>query len=158
MHAQDFGEKIILHIAKLTKSKRQGKPNISITLLKYEKDTALDAVACYRAYLKRTKAWRATEEQKTQLFLSLVQPHTPVTTSTISRWLREIMTESGVNTELFKAHSVRGASTSKASKEGLSVGQIIEKANWSRAETFQKFYCRAIKESETNYQDKVLDL
>ena len=156
--AQDFGDKIVLDIAKLTKSKRQGKQRIMITLLTYEKDDTLDPVACYRAYLKRTAEWRNTDEQKEQLFLSLVKPHSAVTTSTVSRWLREIMTESGVNTELFKAHSIRGASTSRASKEGLSVGQIIQKANWSRATTFQKIYCRNIQDSETDFQDKVLNL
>ena len=103
-------------------------------------------------------SWRVTTEQKNQLFLSLVTPHAPVTTSTISRWLREIMTDAGVNTTLFKAHSVRGASTSKASKEGLSVGQIIEKANWSNAGTFQKFYCRTVKDSERDFQNKVFEL
>ena len=158
LQTQDFGEKNIFHISNLTKSKRQGKPQVTATLIEYTKDKLLDSVMCYRAYLKRTTEWRVTPEQKNQLFLSLVTPHAPVTTSTISRWLREIMTDAGVNTTLVKAHSVRGASTSIASKEGLSVGQIIEKANWSNAGTFQKFYCRTVKDSERDFQNKVFEL
>ena len=157
-HAEDFGDRITLHISQLTKSKRQSKPNISIDLITYHKDQSLDAVSCYRAYLKRTKEWRVTEDQKSQLFLSLVIPHAPVATSTISRWLREIMTEAGINTGFFKAHSVRGASTSKACNAGLSVGQIIDKANWSRADSFRKFYHKPINVSATEYQDKVFEL
>ena len=155
---RDHGDTVIFPIAQLTKSKRQNKPNIAITLTVYAEDSLLDALTGYRAYMKRTAIWRQTDEQKHQLFLSLVNPHKPIATSTVSRWLREIMTEAGVNTDIFKAHSVRGASTSKASHEGLSVGQIIETANWSNATTFQKFYCRTLQQSNTTYQDTVLKL
>jgi hypothetical protein len=77
--------------------------------------------------------------------------------TTISRWVREFLHQAGVDTEKFKAHSVRGATTSKAKKEGLSVEMIVQKANWSNAKTFQKFYCRETVSNE-QFAKTVLNL
>ena len=91
-----------------------------------------------------------------QLFLSLVRPHQLVSVATISRWMRDLMTKSGIDTERFKGHSVRGAVTSKARHTGLSVTQVLEKANWSAAKTFHKFYYREIENDK--FQEKVLKI
>ena len=51
---------------------------------------------------------------KNQLLLSYVEPHQPVVSCTIAGWLIKVMKSAGINKEEFKAHSVRGATTSKA--------------------------------------------
>ena len=51
----------------------------------------------------------------------------------------------GIDTNVFKAHSTRGACTSKANKFGLSVDQIMKKASWKSATTFQRFYNKPIQ-------------
>ena len=56
---------------------------------------------------------------------------------------------------MYKAHSTRAASTSKAKAQGLSVEQITQKANWSRAITFFKFYNKKVVVPE-GFQSKVL--
>ena len=43
---------------------------------------------------------------------------------------------SGIDTETFSAHSIRGASTSEALRQGISM------ADWSQENTFSKFYHR----------------
>ena len=48
----------------------------------------------------------------------------------------------GIDTSIFTAHSVRGASTSQALNQGVSIPEILTMASWSRASTFQKFYYR----------------
>ena len=64
------------------------------------------------------------------------------------------MQQAGIDTNEFKGHSVRGAATSKANKQGLSTQDIVDRANWSNAKTFMKFYYR---ETYTDvFQDKVL--
>ena len=50
-------------------------------------------------------------------FLSYIQPHGPVTLQRLSHWLKEILKCAGVDTVVFKAHSVRGASSTVASEE-----------------------------------------
>ncbi|CAC5398982.1 unnamed protein product [Mytilus coruscus] len=77
-----------------------------------------------------------------------------VTTSTIARWLCDILTLAGINVSKFKAHSYRSASTSAASRAGLSLAGILKTANWSSAGTFQKFYHKEIKKS-ANYTESV---
>ena len=52
-----------------------------------------------------------------------------------------------MDTEIFKAHSVRGASTSAALKKGLHIKDILDTANWSQESTFRKFYCRSMKDN-----------
>ena len=133
------------HLPGLTKSKRQTKPHHSITLAKYASDACLDVIDTFEVYIKRTKGWRTSHEQKHQLFLAIVEPHKPVVPSTIANWLKSLMEAAGVDTETFKAHSTRAASTSKAKFQGLSVEQIVKRGNWSNASTFQRFYYKSIK-------------
>ena len=46
------------------------------------------------------------------------------------------------NTDMFSAHSTRGASTSKANTLGVSSADILKAANWSSTSTFCRFYHR----------------
>jgi len=48
----------------------------------------------------------------------------------------------GVNTYIFKAHSVRSAASSAAADAGVFVTEIMEAANWTSASVFEKFYYR----------------
>ena len=45
----------------------------------------------------------------------------------------------------FKAHSVRGASTSKAVNMGVSINDI---ADWTNIRTFEKFYHRPLESED----------
>ena len=58
-----------------------------------------------------------------------------------------------MDTEIFKAHSVRGASTSAALKKGLHIKDILETADWSRESTFRRLYCRLLQDS--SFAEKV---
>ena len=91
-----------------------------------------------------TKNHRMAENQKQSLFLSCKAPFKPVATCSISRWLKLVMAEAGVNTSVFKAHSTRAASTSKAQMQGLSTAQIIERANWSKGTVKEDQYEKSV--------------
>jgi len=60
-------------------------------------------------YLNVTYNYR----QHSQLLLSIERPFKPVSNQTVSRWLKNCLDLAGINTNIFKAHSFRGASTSK---------------------------------------------
>ena len=80
-------------------------------------------------------------KQENLVFLILeVEKYDPVTSSTIARWLKTCLTEAGINTDIFKVHSVRGASSSTAVSAGVTTADILKAADWSSAGTFQKFY------------------
>ena len=69
----------------------------------FEEDVSLCVVAILNEYLKRSEKWKTSDEW--QLLLSFVQPHKPVVSSTISGWIKKVLTISGVNVGVFKGHS-----------------------------------------------------
>ena len=132
----DYGE--------LTKTDRPGKVPFKLIFHKYHQDENLDFMNCLNHYGDRTAQDRTTVEQKRQLFLSYKKPFKQISTPTISRWLKNVMSAAGIDTNVFSAHSTRSACTSKAFGHGLSIKQITDRANWSGATTFLKFYRRDI--------------
>ena len=97
-------------------------------------------VNALKEYELRTDGLRGDDAGKKKLFLATIKPHNPVTSSTIARWLRVTLERAGVNTEVFKAHSVRAASASAAAGAGLTTIDILNAADWSTESVFRKFY------------------
>ena len=54
------------------------------------------------------------ELKTTQLLISYIRPHNPVSVDTVSRWLKGFPRHSGIGTSIFTGHSTRKASASKA--------------------------------------------
>jgi hypothetical protein len=50
--------------------------------------------------------------------------------------------ETGINTAIFSAHSVRGAASSKAAAAGVPIQSILNQGHWASESTFAKFYRR----------------
>ena len=73
------------------------------------------------------------------------KPHKPISPSTIARWLKTILSKAGVDTEIFKAHSVQSASTSAAAMAGITTEDILKAADWSSETVFQKFYHKPVR-------------
>lgn len=88
-------------------------------------------------YLQRTLALR--QPGHTKLLLSYVKPFSPVGTSTMGRWIKILLKLSGMDTATFKAHSIRSASVSKASRT-VPVDTILRHVGWSAESTFRTFY------------------
>jgi len=65
--------------------------------------------------------------------------HKPVVTCTVSRWLVIMLTLTGIDTELFKAHSTRSASTTKALNQRVSLNEIVKRGQWTSESTFRNF-------------------
>ena len=139
---------------KLHKAWRKGKSPPSLKVCSFEEDTKLCVVATLEKYLKRTKFWRGKD--KSELLLSFAKTHNPVVSSTISGWIKNVLREAGIDTKIFKGHSTRSASTSKAGLAGLSVKDILERGSWTNASTWQRFYNRQVESSAEKYHNKVL--
>ena len=54
----------------------------------------------------------------------------------------------GIDTNTFKAHSIRGASVSAAASAGITTNQIMEAADWSSVSVFQRFYYRPTQSNQ----------
>ena len=99
-------------------------------------DPLLCPVSCLKQYEKATSAFRGKDGQ---LFLGMVSPHRPVTTSTIARWLKQAIVASGISSE-FTAHSTRGAASTAAAMNGVTIREVMARAGWSSQDTFSKHY------------------
>ena len=124
------------HFSKITKTARQGKLRPPVELIQFS-DKNLCLCHHIDVYLERTEAWRKNEGQ---LLLSFISPHKFVTIQTVSRWVVEVLSLSGIGTSVFKVHSTRSAPSSKAKVLGISTKEILKKGHWWKQSTFQKFY------------------
>ena len=126
----------------LSKQSKSSKPLADFFYPRYPEDKTICPVVTLQAYEDRTSEFRAlsTDNQKTSIFLSWIGKHNPVTSSTIDRWLKTCLSEAGIDTEIFKVHSVRGASSSEAAIAGVITADILQAADWSSESTFQKYY------------------
>ena len=137
----------------LSKQSRASKPLADFFYPRYPEDPTICPVVTLQAYEARKLEFRAwsTENRKSLLFLSWIGKHDPVTGSTIARWLKMCLTEAGINTEIFKAHSVRGTSSSTAAAAGVTTADILKTADWSSAGTFQNFIFVQLRVQMTDY-------
>ena len=88
-------------------------------------------------YLEKT-----VDIRKSQYVLVSYCTYSKVTSSTVARWLKEVLRLSGIDCNLFKAHSYRGAAASAAFLSGCSLNEILKTADWSSVRNFKKYYLR----------------
>lgn len=130
-----------IFIPEAIKTSGPNRPQPCLILPKFNDHPYWCVVQCLQDFLTMTTALR---KEKT-LFVSLSAPHKPVGTQTISRWIKNVLQASGVNTTVFTAHSVRHVSTSSALRNGVDIESIRKRAGWtSKSATFARFYNRPI--------------
>lgn len=108
------------------------------------RESKLNVRDCILSFLEK-KTPENLRENESKLLISFIKPHRSVKPCTAAGWLKNILKKAGVDTEVFKPHSTRGASASKADKFGPLLQQIMNKANWKSANTFQRFYNKPIQ-------------
>ena len=104
-------DKIVTYFTSLLKHSKPIKHLEPLVLQKYTIDEKLCVVRTVVDYIARTSVIRGEEDR---LFISTMPPHQGVTKSTFSRWIKNILTKSGINTDVFHPHSCRAASTFSA--------------------------------------------
>ena len=72
----------------------------------------------------------------------------------VGHWIKDSLQLAGINTEVFTAHSTRGASTTCAATRGVPIGDILKAAIWCSSSTFEWFYYRP--SSSTTYPRTIL--
>ena len=125
----------------LAKQSRPGRKLAQFFFPRFQENARLCLVTSLQLYIERTAPLRG---DSSQLFASYIKPHKPVTSSSIARWLKETISAAGIDTSIFKAHSVRGASASRAAESGISTAEILAAANWSSDSTFRRFYYKPV--------------
>lgn len=122
-----------------------------ISFRQYTLDVDLCVVRTLDLYLEQSKPFRG---ETYRLFVSYQKPYKAVAPETISRWLKSVLTCAGIDTDQFKGHSVRSASTSAAYNAGASIESIMKAAGWSSERTFDKYYKKDV--NINTFADNVL--
>ena len=143
-------EGLVFVICDLLKTSRRGRPAQVVTCVTWDAPE-LDVAFYVHKYIDRTFIFRKRAFDKglglpTQLFLSH-KTKKPVARPTISRWIKEVMALSGIDTTVFLPGSTRGASTSAAERRGASLGQLLSAGNWTNLGTYQRFYQRRMADT-----------
>ena len=128
------------HLLDHIKTSKPGSSATVITIKKYAANEKICPLQALKEYLDRTMPLRKGEKK---LFISYQKPNKAVSRKTISRWVKMVLSEAGIDTMIFKPHSTRAASTSKAKACSVPVEVIMSTAGWNRATTFQKLYNKA---------------
>ena len=121
---------------------KQGK---IITLAAFPENKHLCVATYLRQYINRTRDFRKSQ----YLFIGSQSPHSRVSSSTISRWVKSTLQKAGINTEKYSAHSTRAASTSAASKS-LDLGAVLAAANWTNSSTFGRYYNKPLEDRDNS--------
>ncbi|KAK6170549.1 hypothetical protein SNE40_018920 [Patella caerulea] len=145
---KDSGTAMCLSASGVLKTSRPSQPLYTVNINNYKK---LSICPCYtlRTYILATQSKRKSQN----LFISFFHKKA-VCAATIAGWIKEALISSGINTDIFKPHSVRGASSSAANLAGLSISEILKTADWKSEKTFAAYYKRDILPS---FSDIVLN-
>ena len=138
----------VFRLSQVLKHSRRGSLGV-ITLRHFDKDPRLCVVRALKAYVDKTSELREGNEQK--LFITTTPPFRNASAITIARWIKQTITTAGIDTALFKAHSIRGASTSKMSDLHIPVHEIMKKASWASESTFRKYYEKPLLPKEVSH-------
>ena len=65
-----------------------------------------------------------------EFIIAYGKPRKAESCDTISRWIRDKLGMAGINTNVYKPHSCRSASTSKARDNGVSITDIFKWGCW----------------------------
>ena len=136
---------VLFKIPELTKCSGSKRPLKELFLVSFPPDRRLCFVKYLKRYEKVTERFRNNSNYNSnRLFLSYIKPHRRVLSSTIARWVKSVLTLSGIDTESFSAHSTRAAASSAAARARVALKDIMNAADWTNESTFKKFYHKPV--------------
>lgn len=138
----------------LLKHNRPGDPLDSVVVPAYPREISVCPVTTVRAYVQKTQKIRKGADQ---LLLITVPPFTPAARDTISTWTKDTLKLAGIDTDYYKAHSTRGAVTSKAKVLGINMNILLKQASWKSEDTYGKYYNKTIERVEDSLAHTVLN-
>ncbi|KAG2211412.1 hypothetical protein INT45_003020 [Circinella minor] len=99
-------------------------------------------------FLQRTSKIRVQLPEDHTIFLTYLdqdKSSTLIRPATVANWVSSIMTKAGINRRIYKPHSIRATSSTKAVEKGHTIKEVKQHANWSqKANTFEKYYYKPL--------------
>jgi integrase len=103
-------------------------------------DPLICPVQCLGNYIYTTDVKR-NEKNGIFLLLGVIAPYNHVSSSSVSRWIKSVLLEAGIDAS-FTAHSTRSAAASQAVAQGVPIDSILAAGDWAAESTFTRFYRR----------------
>lgn len=113
-----LSDKILIKIPKIIKTSGPNSLQPLLVIPFYKDNCKVCTANTLVSYLDRTKEIR---QSKPFLFISFEKPYRRVGSQSLSRWVTESLSEAGLDTNVFTAHSTRHASTLSAKNKGISL-------------------------------------
>ena len=127
-------EGVEFKLPELTKNVKQRENLKCCFHASFPENELLCVCKCLAEYESRTLGWRPADPSKPKkILLSYITPHKPVSSATVA-------TIVDIDTSTFKGHSIRGAVTMEAARQGFFIPDISQFADWLQQNTFIKFY------------------
>lgn len=104
----------------------------------FKENPALCVASILKFYINKTAGFRKPDQKK--LFLTSRSPYLTASKETIIRCVKQTMCNADIKTSIFKPHSTRHASTSKAFLSGVSLDTIRQTAGWSQSSNTLLYY------------------
>lgn len=134
---------INIKITDVIKTSAPGRDQPVLFLPYFKENTSICPATVLSDYISFTRNLRPEGTDK--LLITYRRPHKAATTQSISRWIKQVLSESGVDISVFGAHSTRHASTSAANSAGVNIETIRKTAGWtSSSNSFARFYNRTV--------------
>nr|CAH7737444.1 unnamed protein product [Callosobruchus chinensis] len=115
-------QRILIRISDRIKTSSINRSQPTINLPFFVDEPEVCVASTLVRYLNVTKGLRDSSDW---LFITFKKPHRKASTSTISRWIKDILEWSGLDMSIFKPQSTRHASTSYAARAGVSFETIL---------------------------------
>ena len=110
--------------------------------------------SCLEAYVKATSLYRKGDDR---LILSIKSPYKPISSQTISKWIKSILTNAGIDTTVFSSHSTRHVASSAAFNKSVDLETIKKTAGWSsKSKVFLSHYNRQIVNNKKDFASSCL--
>ena len=141
-------EQLIILPNKLQKHNKPGRNIDPLIFKSFKMNEKFCIVKTFKDYIKFRQD--IAPPSTNQLFMTIKLYKglaRPATENTISRWVIECLNLAGIDTNQFKCHSTRSASSSKAVSRGVSRADILKRGCWKINSTFAKHYSKHIIKS-----------
>lgn len=137
-----YDDKITISITKLIKTSGPERESPLLVLPFFRNKPEICPAQCLLDYLNKTVDIRHSVRD---LFVTFKRPHKKATSQSLSRWIKVMLNEGGIDTSIFTSHSTRHAAVSTAHKLGVNIDLIRKTAGWTNnSKVFAKFYNRPI--------------
>lgn len=152
----NFFPRIEILITDVIKTSFSNRTTPLLVLPYFAEKPELCVTLCLKTYLSVTDGFGTNCNF---LLLTLKPPVHHASSQTLSRWVKSVLKESGIDTSIYSGYSIRHASTSAAFRAGVDIDEIRRTAGWSlQSNTFNKFYNRPVlAKKSSSFAFKVLN-